>query len=278
MSEASIVEDLVRDRYAGTVPGPLTDPTGDAEVVLPLLLRHRSVRRYSDQDVGDDVLRTLLAAAQSASSSSHNQCWSAIVVRDADRKRRFVDAGRVSTFAANAPVIVVFAVDWTRASELAARHGEPNEAVGYLESTLVGFVDAGIAAQNTVIAAESLGLGTCYLGSLRNEPGVIAADLGLPQGSVAAFGVALGYPAHTGTRTPKPRLPQHAVVHSEHYRSADPADVDRFGAALDDFYAAEGRAGTSWIRGAIARVRNVVGLHGRDRMRAELTERGLPSL
>lgn len=276
MTASDTVARLLAERYAGVDPGDLADLTGEASVVVPLLMRHQSIRRFAPTEVDDRVVRTLVAAAQSASSSSHNQPWSALVVRDRERIRSFAEKARISAFAAEAPLLLLFAVDWARGSELAARHGESAEAVEYLESTLVGFVDCGIAAQNAVIAAESLGLGACYLGSFRNDPAFAADALDLPQGSMIAFGLALGYPGSTETKPVKPRLPQSVVVHKERYTSANPEEVAAFASHMDEFYAAQGRS-TSWLRDTIARVRSIAGLHGRDTMRRSLERRGLPS-
>ncbi len=272
---ASDVNDLLRQRYGDHAP-VLTDPAIASSETLRLLLGHRSVRTFARDEVSSEAVTAIVAAAQSAASSSNNQSWSVIEVRDRERLGRFVSAAGGSALIAEAPVVLLFVADWSRASEIARWHGEPANAAAYLESTLVAFVDAGIAAQNAVVAAEALGLGTVYLGSLRNRPQVIADEVGLPHGSTVAFGLALGWPEPSETAGIKPRLAQRAVRSSERYRKVERADVDAYESELAAYNATQGRSG-SWTRQVVARVRDVAGLHGRENARAALDGRGLPS-
>lgn len=243
---------------------------------LALLLRHRSVRSFSGEAVSDEHITAIVAAAQSAASSSNNQSWSVVEVRDAGRRARLVSEAGGSELIAAAPVMLVFVADWSRAADIAAWQGDAADAADYLESTLVGFVDAGIAAQNAVVAAEAMGLGTVYLGSLRNHPDVAAGELGLPQRATVAFGVALGWPDPADAAGIKPRLPQHAVRSREQYRPVAREDVEAYETALAEYNASQGRSG-GWVRQVVARIRDVRGLHGRENARAALERRGLPS-
>lgn len=272
---ADDINALLTARYGGDAP-TISDPDVLGSDVLALLLAHRSVRRFSEAPVGDDAVTAIVAAAQSAATSSNNQSVSIVEVRDAATRARFVDAARASAFVRDAPVILLFLADWARGSAIAAWSGEPAEAVGYLESTLVAFVDAGIAAQNAVVAAEALGLGTCYLGSLRNEPAILAAELAVPQGAVVAFGLAIGHPDALADPGIKPRLPQRAFRHRETYREVVREDVEAYDGTIGRYYATRGRP-HSWAQTVIARVRDIAGLHGRETMRRSLGERGLPS-
>lgn len=269
------VNALLRHRYGAGAP-VLTDPAIVASDTLGLLLRHRSVRAFTGEEVSDEVITAIVAAAQSAASSSNNQSWSVVEVRDRDRLRRLVTEAGASAFVSEAPVVLLFVADWARATEIARWHDEPADAAAYLESTLVGFVDAGIAAQSAVVAAEALGLGTVYLGSLRNHPEVAAAEIGLPQGSAVAFGVAIGWPDPADTAGIKPRLPQRAVRSREQYQAISRDDVEAYEAELAAYNASQGRAG-NWTRQVVARVRDIAGLHGRENARDALGRRGLPS-
>ncbi|MFV0373341.1 nitroreductase family protein [Microbacterium sp.] len=268
------MQDSLAQRYGADSP-VFTQPEGDAATVVAGLLRHRSVRRFTDRHVDDSVLHTLVAAAQSASTSSNLQCWSVIVVRDRDRIESLVEAG-ASAFVGEVPVVLVFVADWSRAAGIAERSGATASGLDYLEMTLVGFVDAALAAQNATVAAEAMGLGACYLGSLRNAPVQIAADLHLPERCTVAFGLALGYPASGHERPLKPRLPREVVMHQEVYRER-PDEVEAYADRLDEYYASIGRPEASWRRDVIAKVRDAAGLRGRDTMRDSLAAQGLPS-
>lgn len=269
------VNALLAERYGPAAPR-LTEPALLESDTLSLLLSHRSVRQFRDAPVSDETVTAVVAAAQSAASSSNNQSWSVVEVRDAGARQRLVQEAGGSALIADAPVILLFVADWARATAIAALEGEPAVAVDYLESTLVAFVDAGIAAQNAVVAAESLGLGTCYLGSLRNHPDVTAEIAGLPAGAVVTFGVALGWPDPTERAGIKPRLGPDVVHSVETYAPVNPESVVEYENTLRAYNSRHGRA-SGWVRSVVGRVRNLDGLHGRGPMREWLTRRGLPS-
>ena len=131
--------------------------------VLDLQLAHRSVRKFAPGEVSDDQLQAMVAAAQSAPTSSNLQPWSVVVVRDPARKARLAACAAGQRFIEEAPVLLVWVADLGRARRLAERAGVSVDAADYLETTIIGFVDTALAAQNAVVAAESLGLGTCLL-------------------------------------------------------------------------------------------------------------------
>lgn len=268
------MDELLHARY-----GTAGAPAGvDIEVpkTLELLLTHRSVRKFTDDPVSDEQLTAIIAAAQSAPSSSNHQAFSIIEVRDPERKQRLVERGRGSRFIPEAPVVLVFVADWARAGQMAARAGEGRVASEYLESTIVGVVDAALAAQNASVAASALGLGTCFLGSLRNETDFMAEEFALPDGAVVVFGLALGVPDPSERAGTKPRLPQHVVRHRERYSDAAASDIDAYDETLAEYYRAYDRPHT-WSTIAIGRVAAVEGLHGRESMREAFARRGLPS-
>lgn len=141
---------------------------------------------------------------------------------------------------------------------------------------MVGFIDAALAAQNAALAAESLGLGTVYIGALRNHPVEVAAELGLPPHVVAVFGLVVGRPDPARPAAVKPRLPQEAVLHHETYDlGRQDGPVATYDQVLTAFYAAEGLPG-QWVDRVADRFGSVAGLRGRERLRAALLELGFP--
>jgi len=259
-------------RYGGAVPVGIRPSDG----VLDLLYRHRSVRRFSSGEVDDATVTALIAAAQSAASSSNQQAWSVVEIRDEERKAAASRLAGDQAFIRDAPVFLVFIADWARNALIAEHRGAPTEAIGFLESTLVGFVDAALAAQNAVVAAESLGLGTVYVGSVRNNPEELADLLGLPQGAFPVVGLAIGHPDAADPAGIKPRLPQTVVRHREIYRAADDAEIEAYEDAARAYYRTQGED-RGWIAAVLGRVRAAASLHGRDTLRAALGRRGLPS-
>jgi nitroreductase len=263
---------LLEARYGGVLPGEALPPNP----VLDTMLSHCSVRAFLPEDLPAGTLETLVAAAQSAPTSSNLQCWSVVAVREPARKARLAAlAGQA--FIPQAPLLLVFLADISRLGRLGAQQGQAMEGLQYLESFIVAGVDAALAAQNALVAAESLGLGTVYIGALRNRPEDVAAELGLPPGTMAMFGLCIGRPDPAVPSAVKPRLPQSLVLHHEQY--AIPAEEDAiaaYDAALTAFSVAQGIGPVGWIKRMLVRVASGASLSGRDRMREALQRLGFP--
>lgn len=244
---------------------------------LALQLAHRSVRRFTSEPVTDAQLSAIVAAAQSAATSSNLQPWSVIAVRDPRRKARLAALAAAQQFIIEAPLFLIWVADLGRVRRLAHRAGAPLEGADYLESTVIGFVDTSLAAQNAVIAAESLGQGTVFVGAIRNHPLDVAAELALPPHAVATFGLAIGTPDPGENAGIKPRLPQQAVLHLEQYDAAQAdAHVPVYDERLAAYNQRYGLPG-NWTERVLARLAGAHSLTGRDRLREHLRRRGLPS-
>lgn len=265
-------ETLLRQRYGGDAPEtefPLTP-------VMELMLRHRSVRSYQDRPLPDGALEALIAAGQSAATSSNMQAVSVVAVTDADRRRRFARAASGQAFVAEAPVILCFVADQARPTRVGATIGEDLWAIPLVDNFLAAATDAAIFAQNVLLAAQSAGLGGCYIGNLRNDPEFVAAELGLPDRAVVLFGLALGYeqPPETGIR---PRLPQAVVLHRERYSTAGEAEaLARYDRAFAAHEISQGRPRMTWTGRHTARYASKAYLDGRIDLRAILGRMGFP--
>jgi nitroreductase len=263
---------LLLDRYReaqDTAPNEWND-------VLATLLAHRSVRAFLPDPVSDSRLRMIIAAAQSASSSSNLQAWSVVAVRDADRRARLAGLVGNQRHVAECPLFLVWLADFARVTRLAESRGERIEGPDYLEALIVGIVDAALAAQNAVVALESLGLGAVYIGGIRNRPEDVAAELGLPPMVFPVFGLCIGTPDPARPAAVKPRLPQQAVLHEEQYDNAVTQDAaGRYDAALREFQAEQGMRVDDWTRIVVNRLRGAASLSGRHRMREALGNLGL---
>jgi len=154
------------ERRYGTGALPKVGPWSP---VAELLLGHRSVRGYKDQALPAGTFETLVAAAQSAATSSNMQTWSVIAVRDASRKAQLAKIAGSQKHIEQCPLFLVWLADLSRAKRIEEAEGVPLVTLPYLESFLVAAIDAALAAQNAVVAAESLGLSTVYIGALRNK-------------------------------------------------------------------------------------------------------------
>lgn len=181
-------------------------------------------------------------------------------------------------FIENAPLFLVWIADLGRARRIAERAGSTVAAADYLESTIIGFVDTALAAQNAVIAIESLGLGSVFVGALRNQPEQVATELSLAPHTIAAFGLAVGEPDPAENADVKPRLPKAAVLHHEQYAAhAADAHIAVYDERLADYNARYGLTGT-WTERVLNRLAGPQSMAGRHTLRASLERLGLRSL
>lgn len=265
------VAERLRQRYRGDVP--------DAAAVnetLDGLLAHRSVRAYLPDPLPAGTLEVLVAAAQSAASSSNLQVWSVVAVEDAERKARLAALAGNQKHILEAPLFLLWLVDLHRLTALGEARGEPAGALDYLESFLLGAVDTSIAAQNAVVALESLGLGAVYTGGIRNRPAEVAAELCLPPHVFALFGLAVGHPDPARPAGVKPRLPQDVVLFKEQYEWGDRqrAGIAAYDERLRGFQREQNLPERDWTEQAGTRVRGAGSLSGRDVLRDVLHHLG----
>ena len=278
MSSASIQTDplaaahtLLRRRNRDDA---LTPPAQWNEV-LETILSHRSVRAFLPRALPDGTLDLLIAAAQSASTSSNLQFWSVVAVQEAEHKSRLAELAGQQQFIRDAPLLLVWLADLSRIGRIAAERQVQVEGTHYIEEFIVGVVDAALAAQSALIAAESLGLGTVYIGAMRNHPEQVAQELALPPHVFAVFGMSIGYPDPDRPTDIKPRLPQSVVLHREQYSAMPNSEaVAGYNATMRGFQNEQGMKSIDWTDQCFDRVKDAKALRGRDRMREALLNLG----
>jgi nitroreductase len=243
---------------------------------LDLLLAHRSHRNYLDQPLPDGALETIVAAASSASTSSNLQVWSVVAVQDEDRKIRLADLAGGQKHIRDCKLLLIWLCDLARLELLGKEKGRDGAALPYLEIFMTGVVDAALAAQNGVVALESLGLGCCYIGAMRNKPEEVAKELNLPPNVFAVFGMTVGVPDPAANAGVKPRLGQGAVLHREqyHWDDAQRDAIETLDVVFKDFQKEQGLPEQGWIRQVLSRVRGIDAMSGRDRLREALQKLG----
>ncbi len=241
---------------------------------LATLIGHRSVRAFRADPLPPGALDLALAAASSAPTSSNLQTWSVVAVQDRAHKARLGTLAASQTFIDRAPLLLIWLADLSRLDAMAGRASKPAGGVHYLEALLVATIDAALAAQNAVAAFESLGLGTVYVGAMRNRPEAVAAELGLPKLVFPVFGLSVGHPDPDVATAVKPRLPPSAVLHHERYTPAAPEGLQAYEGRMGAFQAEQGMAAEPWISRCISRMRDAGALSGRDRMRDALAALG----
>jgi nitroreductase len=250
-------------------------PAGPWNEVLATILAHRSVRAFLPTELPEGTLERLVAAAQSASTSSNLQTWSVLAVTDPARKARLAELGSGQQHIVDCPLYLVWLVDLARLDHVATERQMALDGLNYLEPFIVGTVDAALAAQNAAVALESMGLGFVYIGAMRNHPEAVAAELGLPPHVMALFGMCVGYPDPDRPADVKPRLPQSTVLHREQYSAAaQSAAFLAYNDRIRTFQCEQGMNQIDWTAQSTNRVKTAQSLHGRDRMREALGKLG----
>lgn len=192
--------------------------------MLEVINNHRSIRKYSDKPVSKDILNTLFEAACRASNTGNMQTYSIVVTQSEEKKQALAPCHFNQKMCTEAPVVLTICTDFNRVNKWC----EQRQAVpGYdnFLSFTSGMIDSMLAAQNLCVAAESLGLGICYLGTTTYTADKIIDILELPKFVVPITTITLGYPAEIPA-VQDDRLPLQGIVHYETYKDFTPADID----------------------------------------------------
>jgi nitroreductase len=202
--------------------------------VINLLKSHRSIRKFAEKPVSRELVEGLVEAGQCAATSSFIQACTVIQVSDAKAREKLCRCAADQEYVAVAPVFLVFCADMQRHRLACSMHDAPMLS-GFTEQFLTASLDCALFAQNVVIAAESAGLGSCYIGALRNGIAEVDKLLGLPDLVYPVFGLCLGYPAQDPEL--KPRLPLPVVFKQEVYDdSGDSALIKEYDTRVRQYY------------------------------------------
>ncbi|WP_339227525.1 oxygen-insensitive NADPH nitroreductase [Oceanobacillus sp. FSL K6-2867] len=178
------------------------------------ILNHRSIRKFKDEPVTKEQIHTIIKAARQASTSSNVMAYTIIGITDTSLKEELYKVSGHLHVKNNAHLFI-FCGDLNRINQLADDTVSIEDNLESTEQFIVATIDAALAAQNATIAAESMGLGICYIGSLRNDINRVNELLELPQHVLPLFGLVVGHPDHQPDI--KPRLPLEAVYHENKY-------------------------------------------------------------
>ena len=203
--------------------------------MLYLLNQHRTIRTYTDQQIAPELLTRLFETACRASNTGNMQAYSIVVTTDNDLKKQLLPAHFNQPMTTQAPVVLTFCADFNRFTKWCEqRNAEP----GYdnFQSFMATAIDALVAAQTFCIAAESVGLGICYLGTTTYNAREIIDTLKLPKLVVPITTITVGYPEGLPDQTD--RLPLEAIVHYETYKDFSKDDIDNLYTEKEnsDFY------------------------------------------
>ena len=191
--------------------------------MIDILLQHRTIRKYSDQPVDDHLLKLILEAGCRASTTGNMQVYSIVVTRDNAMKEKLAPLHFNQPMVKTAPVVLTFCADFNRFNQWCEARGANPGYDNFLSFTTAA-IDALLVAQNVAVAAESQGLGICYLGTTTYMAHQLIELLQLPKGVVPVTTITMGWP--DGMPDQIDRLPLEAVVHYETYTDFTPERLD----------------------------------------------------
>lgn len=192
--------------------------------MIQTILEHRSIRKYSDKKVNKQILDEILLAGTKASTTGNMQVYSIIVSEHKKIKEQLWAAHFKQDMVKQAPLVLTFCADFNRFNKWCNyRNAKP--AYDNFLSFYTATIDALLAAQNVAIAAESHGLGICYLGTTTYMADKIVEILNIPNNVVPVTSLVIGYPDENPKLTD--RLPLDAVVHYEKYTDYDEQKINK---------------------------------------------------
>ena len=198
--------------------------------IIEALNQHRSIRKYKDIPIANELIDRIIEAGARASNTGNMQLYSVIVTRQKDR---IAELSRLHYGqGASAPLFLTVCADVNRYHHWCRLRGcdEPYSNLLWLLSATI---DASLFAQNVCVAAESEGLGFCYLGTVLYNTSAIAKLLEIPTGVVPVIALSMGYPDELPARSE--RLPHNGIVHDEVYRRYSDGDIDEIHRIREEF-------------------------------------------
>lgn len=190
-----------------------------------ILRTRRTIRKYTDEKISEELLNGILESGCRASTTGNMQVYSIIVSRDEERKKALAPFHFNQKMITEAQVVLTFCADFNRFNKWCRlKKAEP----GYdnFLSFITAAIDALLVAQTVCVAAESKGLGICYLGTTTYMAHKLIGLLDLPKGVVPVTTITLGWPAEHPEQVD--RLPLKAVVHNEVYKNYSDAEIRNF--------------------------------------------------
>jgi len=198
---------------------------------MDTILKHRSIRKYSKRDIEEEKLTAVLEAASRASTTGNMQVYSIVVTRDKAIKEKLWESHFKQGMVLEAPVHLTFCADFNRFTKWCNQRDADPGYDNFL-SFFTGAIDALLAAQNASLAAESMDLGICYLGTVTWMADRFIEILKLPDLVVPVAALTIGYPDENPGLTS--RLPLEGIVHQETYHDYSAEDIDRIYQGLEE--------------------------------------------
>ena len=188
---------------------------------LRLLNGRKSVRAFTEREIGKNEKALILRAAVMAPTAGNQQLYTILDITDQELKKKLVDTCDHQPFIAEAKMVLIFLADCKKWYDAFLSGGTAPRKPG-VGDLMLAVTDAAIAAENAVTAAESLGIGSCYIGDVMENCEEQQALLHLPEYVFPACMLVFGYPAESQIKREKPeRAAMEHIVHENTYRTMD---------------------------------------------------------
>lgn len=185
--------------------------------VLRQIKNRKSMRVFEDRLISDEIKNEILNAAFEAPTAGAMMLYSIIDITDEELKKKLSVTCDDQPFIAKAPLVLIFLADYQRWYDSFDFEGcnprKPEQG-----DILLAYADTMIAAQNTVVAAESLGIGSCYIGDIIENCETVRELLELPDYVMPAAMVVYGYPVEAQKNRKKPiRFEREYIISENKY-------------------------------------------------------------
>lgn len=210
---------------------------------IDLICSHHSVREFTEEPVSAEMREAIFNAARASSSTCFLQETTVIRITDKEKQKKLAELSGHQHQVLTAPELWIFCADMHRNIQL-IDHCD----TGWIEQLMIGCIDTGIFGQNAMIALESLGLGGCFIGGIRNNIEAVTTLLELPKNTFPAFGIAFGHPARENEL--KPRLPSSITFMENQYVEPDPEVLAQYDREMEQYYAhrSANKKTTNWSK------------------------------
>jgi len=186
--------------------------------VLKQIKERKSVRVFENKLISDQLKSEILQAAFEAPTAGGMMHYSVLDITDKTLKRKLAVLCDNQPFITQAPLVLIFLADYQRWYD-AFCYGDCNPRRPGEGDILLSCTDAIIAAQNTVVAAESLGIGSCYIGDILENCEEVRELLDLPDYVIPATMLVYGYPTEKQKNRQKPpRFDKEYIVYENKYK------------------------------------------------------------
>ena len=214
---------------------------------LKIITERRSTRAYADQPVTDAEKDAILKAAFRAPTAGNLMLYTIIEVEDQAKKDKLAKSCDDQPFIAKAPLVLLFLADYQRWFDYFGFSGVEKRVAALNRpfrepqagDLLLACCDALIAAQTAVIAAESIGIGSCYIGDILEQFEFHRELFGLPRYTLPITMLCFGHSAGTSPRKLTTRLDREAVVHKNKYHRPDAGELEKIFRGVEEQFKAK---------------------------------------